>query len=53
MTVDASFFTMNKEYKVTCKATNAAKSAYGYISKTLNTLEFTDKVGIGMIPARG
>ena len=42
MTVDASFFTMNNEYKVDCKATNVANSEYGYISKTLNTQEFVD-----------
>ena len=53
MTVDAIYFKMNLEYKVTCKATNAAKTAYGHVSKTLNTLEFDDKIGIGVSPDSG
>ena len=53
MTVDKAYFKSNLEYKVTCKAMNTAQTAYGYVSKTLNTLEFDDKIGIGMSPASG
>ena len=53
MTVDASYFEINQKYKVTCTAKNEANTAHGYVSKQLNTIEFDDKVGIGMSPASG
>ena len=53
LTVDASFFEMNREYKFTCTASSADKTIYGQVSKHYNTLEFPEKVGIAVSPARG
>lgn len=53
ITVDSSYFQVNQEYKLTCKARNADSSVYGFVSKQYNTVEFSDKIGIGMSPARG
>ena len=38
---------------MTCKATNADNTIYGFVSKQYNTVEFSDKIGIGISPARG
>ena len=53
MTVDASYFQTGHDYKLSCTARNADKTVYGFVSKQFNTLEFSDKIGIGMAPARG
>ena len=53
MTVNASYFQTGHDYKLSCTARNADKTVYGFVSKQFNTLEFSDKIGIGMAPARG
>ena len=53
ITVDASYFKTNHKYKLSCTASNADKTVYGFVSKQFNTLEFSDNVGIRMSPARG